>query len=89
MGLDNDMRQIFFGKEASTKWNRDHLIEKNANGTLVMLENVRHYCPDATFIFCSTNKVYGDRPNLLPLVEMEKRWEIEKDSTCYQALMRR
>lgn len=49
----------------------------NATGTLVMLENARQACPDAPFIFCSTNKVYGDRPNFLPLVEMERRWEIQ------------
>lgn len=131
VGLDNNMRQIFFGKEASTEWNRDRLrdayadryvhldidirdhgaVERvcaeygndidliihtaaqpshdwaasdpytdftvNANGTLVMLENARRFCPDAAFIFCSTNKVYGDRPNSLPLVELERRWEIE------------
>jgi CDP-paratose 2-epimerase len=41
----------------------------NANGTLVLLENFRKYCPDAVFIFTSTNKVYGDTPNFLPLVE--------------------
>src|SRR5215203_3704581 len=48
----------------------------NANGTLVMLEATRQFAPDATFIFTSTNKVYGDRPNELPLIELEKRWEI-------------
>lgn len=48
----------------------------NANGTLVILENCRQTCPQATFIFCSTNKVYGDRPNRLPLIEHETRWEI-------------
>jgi CDP-paratose 2-epimerase len=51
----------------------------NANGTLVLLENARQHCPDAPFIFCSTNKVYGDRPNTLPLVEHERRWEIAED----------
>ena len=51
----------------------------NANGTLVLLENTRQYCPDAVFIFCSTNKVYGDTPNRLPLVEQEYRWEIAND----------
>ena len=130
IGVDNNMRQIFFGEEASTTWNRDRLLEEhpgryvhhdvdvrdhaaverifeeygrdiaviihtaaqpshdwaardpytdftvNANGTLVMLENARRACPGAVFIFCSTNKVYGDRPNALPLVEEEKRWEI-------------
>lgn len=47
----------------------------NANGTLVMLEAARKHSPDAVFIFTSTNKVYGDTPNLLPLVEKEARWE--------------
>ena len=49
----------------------------NANGTLVMLEAVRKHAPDAVFIFTSTNKVYGDRPNALPMVELPTRWEIE------------
>lgn len=49
----------------------------NANGTLVLLEAYRTHCPDATFIFTSTNKVYGDRPNELPLVEHEHRWEVD------------
>lgn len=50
----------------------------NANGTLTILENTRLHCPDACFIFTSTNKVYGDLPNYLPLVEQETRWEVEK-----------
>jgi CDP-paratose 2-epimerase len=140
VGLDNNMRQTFFGEEASTAWNRDRLIEKypdqyihhnvdirdhdavkrvftdygkdidliihtaaqpshdwaandpytdftvNANGTLVMLENTRQHCPKATFIFCSTNKVYGDRPNSLPFVEQERRWEIEKWHPYYKGI---
>jgi CDP-paratose 2-epimerase len=49
----------------------------NANGTLVMLEAARKYCPDAVFVFTSTNKVYGDTPNALPLIEKETRWEVE------------
>jgi CDP-paratose 2-epimerase len=48
----------------------------NATGTLVLLEASRRFAPDAVFIFTSTNKVYGDRPNLLPLVEESTRWEI-------------
>ena len=51
----------------------------NANGTLNLLETTRMYCPDAVFIFTSTNKVYGDTPNLLPLVELETRWEIDQN----------
>ena len=49
----------------------------NANGTLTLLEATRQWAPDAVFIFTSTNKVYGDRPNQLPLVECETRWEID------------
>jgi CDP-paratose 2-epimerase len=128
-GIDNDMRQYFFGAEASTDWNRRQLEEEvagykhyradiraekaierifaehnrdirlvihtaaqpshdwaarepltdfsvNALGTLVLLEATRKHCPDAVFIFTSTNKVYGDTPNRLPLVETETRWEI-------------
>lgn len=50
----------------------------NANGTLTLLEATRKHCPDARFIFTSTNKVYGDAPNRLPLVEEETRWEIDR-----------
>jgi len=49
----------------------------NANGTLNLLEATRVHCPNAVFIFTSTNKVYGDRPNTLPLIESETRWEID------------
>ncbi len=49
----------------------------NANGTLVLLEATRQFCPEAVFAHCSTNKVYGDRPNTLPLVEQETRWELD------------
>ena len=128
VGVDNNMRQYFFGTEASTDWNRQKLetdlgkqyqhnnidirdnerleeifkkhhfeiiihtaaqpshdwavkepftdFSVNANGTLNMLENLRKFSPEATFIFTSTNKVYGDNPNLLPLVEKETRWEL-------------
>ena len=50
----------------------------NANGTLNLLEAFRLYCPDASFIFTSTNKVYGDTPNYLPLTEKKYRFEINK-----------
>ena len=49
----------------------------NAVGTLNLLENVRCFSPDAVFIFTSTNKVYGDTPNRLPLLEQATRWEID------------
>lgn len=50
----------------------------NANGTLNLLEATRQFSPNAVFIFTSTNKVYGDLPNSLPLVEEEFRWEVDK-----------
>jgi CDP-paratose 2-epimerase len=49
----------------------------NANGTLVLLECTRAHCAEAVFIFTSTNKVYGDTPNRLPLMEQETRWEVD------------
>ena len=52
----------------------------NATGTINMLELARLNCPNATFIFTSTNKVYGDKPNFLDLKEMETRWELKYDS---------
>ncbi|HLF19758.1 MAG TPA: NAD-dependent epimerase/dehydratase family protein, partial [Bacteroidota bacterium] len=130
VGIDNDMRRVFFGEDASTDWQRkqleaeiptyrhhaidirdQHAIESlfqqfgsdiklvvhaaaqpshdwaasdpltdftvNANGTLILLEATRRFAPDAVFIFTSTNKVYGDVPNFLPLVELEDRWEVD------------
>lgn len=54
----------------------------NANGTLHLLQATRDHCPEAAFIFTSTNKVYGDLPNRLPLEEHDRRWEIAA-SHCY------
>lgn len=137
VGIDNNMRQYFFGAESSTDWNRNRLQERytnyvhrtadirsveelalifkeygsdvkmivhtaaqpshdwaarepftdfsvNATGTLNMLEMTRQHCPEAVFIFTSTNKVYGDNPNFLPLVELETRWEISEDHAYYE-----
>lgn len=56
----------------------------NANGTLNMLELTRAHCPEAPFIFTSTNKVYGDTPNALPLVELDKRWELAGDHRWHE-----
>ena len=130
VGIDNDMRRVFFGDEASTMKNRRALeadlagythveadirddramaaqfqrhgkaiaavvhaaaqpshdwaasdphvdFSVNANGTLILLELARRHCPDAAFIFLSTNKVYGDAANRLDLVEKETRWELD------------
>lgn len=131
VGIDNNMREYFFGRDGSVSWNTQALKASlprfthypadirnegaignifrrygsetavvihaaaqpshdwaakepltdfgvNGTGTLILLEAVRKYCPDAPFIFTSTNKVYGDTPNSLPLVEMETRWEIDE-----------
>jgi CDP-paratose 2-epimerase len=132
VGIDNDMRQYFFGESASTRWSREKLCRDipayrhesvdirdalaidaiferygddiavvihtaaqpshdwaarepvtdfttNANGTLNLLEATRRHAERAVFIFTSTNKVYGDTPNALPLVELETRWELSPD----------
>jgi len=138
IGIDNDMRKVFFGNDASTAWNRrsmednleryvhcdvdvrdegaiDRIFARygtavsvvvhtaaqpshdwavrepltdfnvNACGTLNLLEACRRHAPDATFIFTSTNKVYGSRPNKLPLIEQETRWEIDKLHPYFEA----
>ncbi|OWY63880.1 NAD-dependent epimerase [cyanobacterium TDX16] len=58
----------------------------NANGTLNLLQATRENCPDSPFIFTSTNKVYGDLPNYLPLMEMETRWEINSSHRYYSGI---
>lgn len=137
VGIDNNMREYFFGQDGSVNWNtellkaslpgfvhhaadiRDTLAMQkifrrygkdigvvihaaaqpshdwaanepltdfsvNAMGTLILLETVRKYCPNAPFIFTSTNKVYGDTPNLLPLVEKSTRWEVEESHPFFE-----
>jgi CDP-paratose 2-epimerase len=59
-------------------------FEINANGTLNILEAYRIYNPDASFVFTSTNKVYGDRPNFLPLKEKKFRFEINSNHSFYK-----
>jgi CDP-paratose 2-epimerase len=58
----------------------------NANGTLNLLQATRTHAPDATFIHVSTNKVYGDRPNFLPLVERETRLELPSDHEYFTGI---
>jgi CDP-paratose 2-epimerase len=137
IGIDNNMREYFFGEDGSTEWNKNRLlktisnykdynadirnyqeIEKifkeygediklivhtaaqpshdwaakepltdfqvNATGTLNLLELTRQYCIKAVFIFTSTNKVYGDNPNFLPLIEKETRWEVDEKHPYYK-----
>ena len=61
-------------------------FEVNAMGTLNLLEAVRRHCPEAVFIFTSTNKVYGDTPNNLPLVERELRYEIDSQHPYHDGI---
>lgn len=137
-GIDNNMRQYFFGPEASTEWSRKKLEENlqqtyhhfvvdirdneklqpifaenefdliihtaaqpshdwaakepltdfgiNAVGTLNLLELYRKYSPKGVFIFTSTNKVYGDTPNRLPLIETKTRYELPKAHPYYNGI---
>ncbi len=133
VGIDNDMRRLFFGDDASNGRNHERLSKTlksythypvdirdeqsifrifakhgsnisavihtaaqpshdwamkepftdfsiNALGTLILLEATRKYCQDATFIFTSSNKVYGDFPNHLKFVERETRWELDPEN---------
>jgi len=138
VGIDNDLRAYFFGKEASTRWMQEILIKRypkhyhhfdfdirdndkliklfkdyrpaliihaaaqpshdwaakepftdftvNAGGTLNLLEATRQFVPEAVFIFTSTNKVYGDTPNRLPLVELDKRYEIDSKHPYFDGI---
>lgn len=139
VGIDNGMREVFFGPAASTRWMTEKLKKElrqythcdldirdaasitrlfsayssdiklivhtaaqpshdwaaqdpgmdfsvNANGTSVLLEAARNYAPDAVFIFMSTNKVYGDHPNRLPLLELNTRWEIDPAHDCVNGI---
>ncbi len=78
--LGTDIRVVIHtAAQPSHDWaSRDPHVDFaiNATGTLNLLESTRRYCPDAVFIFTSTNKVYGDHPNRLPFVELPTRWEV-------------
>ncbi len=140
IGVDNDMRKVFFGDDSSTAWMATELerelgdryrhesvdirdreaidalfrefgsdielvihaaaqpshdwaarepftdFDVNAGGTLNLLEATRSHCPEAVFIFTSTNKVYGDTPNRLPLQELDTRWEIDPEHTYHSGI---
>ena len=59
-------------------------FQVNATGTLNLLEASRAHCPEAPFIYLSTNKIYGDTPNRLPLEEKRTRWDIGESHPYYQ-----
>ena len=80
---------IHAAAQPSHEWAKNFPIidfEINAKSTLSLLENTKNFCPDATFIFMSTNKVYGDNPNKLKLIEKKTRWEISKKEKFYQGI---
>ena len=58
----------------------------NATGTLNLLELTKKYCPNAPFIFMSTNKVYGDNPNKLKIIEKKTRWELKKTDKNFKGI---
>ena len=58
----------------------------NATGTLNLLELTKKYCPEAPFIFMSTNKVYGDNPNKLKIIEKKTRWELKKTDKYFKGI---
>ena len=58
----------------------------NALGTINLLECTRQICPESVFIFTSTNKVYGDTPNNLPLIELENRWELDSSHKYFNGI---
>jgi CDP-paratose 2-epimerase len=139
VGIENDMRALFFGPEASTAHVTERLLAEhpefrsesadirdrdavervfreragqielvvhtaaqpshdwaasdpqtdfgvNAGGTLNLLEATRAHAPEASFVFCSTNKVYGDTPNRLPLQELEKRLELPESHRYFEGI---
>ena len=139
VGIDNNLRKFFFGKNGSTNWVKSKLLKRNKNfvnfnldirdfdklnnifkkyskkisviihcaaqpshdygknypfldfnvnatGTLNLLELTKKYCPNAPFIFMSTNKVYGDNPNKLKIIEKKTRWELKKTDKNFKGI---
>jgi len=139
IGIDNNLRQKFFGKDGNISWVKNKIkkdyknyrhynvdirnkaaVEKifkkykknikliihsaaqpshdwakikpfvdfsvNATATLNLLQLTKKYSYDSPFIFLSTNKVYGDNPNYLPLKELKTRWEISKKNKFYKGI---
>ena len=139
IGIDNNSRKFFFGKDGDISWVKKNLLKSNKNyfhknidirnyyalekifkkyrknikliihsaaqpshdwakqkpiidfninalGTLNLLELTKKFCKNSAFIFMSTNKVYGDRPNFLPLKASHKRWEISKKHKFFKGI---
>ena len=139
IGIDNNLRKLFFGKNGSTAWLKSQLLKRNKNfknynidirnlnglekifkkyskkvsviihcaaqpshdygknfpiidfnvnatGTLNLLELTKRYCAESPFIFMSTNKVYGDNPNNLKIIEQKYRWELKKNNKYFKGI---
>ena len=139
IGIDNNLRKFFFGKDGSTINVKKDLLKKNkrfrnfnldirnfnqlekifkrysrnikiiihcaaqpshdygknypridfdvnASGTLNLLELTKKYCPNSVFIFMSTNKVYGDNPNKLKIIENKTRWELNRNDIYFKGI---
>ena len=80
---------IHCAAQPSHDYGKDHPFldfSVNATGTLNLLELTKKYCPSAPFIFMSTNKVYGDNPNKLRIVEKKTRWELKKTDKNFKGI---
>jgi CDP-paratose 2-epimerase len=80
---------IHTAAQPSHDWAACHPLvdfEINALATVSLLEAVRRYCPDAAFVFLSTNKVYGEAPNRLPLIELDRRWDLPSGHSHYDGI---
>ena len=80
---------IHTAAQPSHDWAASNPIEDftiNALGTINLLENMRNHSSEAVFIFTSTNKVYGNTPNFLPLIEEETRWELESSHNWFDGI---
>ena len=58
----------------------------NSTATLILLNAYKNFCPEIPFIYVSTNKVYGDNPNKLKIIEKKTRWEIKKTDKYYKGI---
>lgn len=80
---------IHCAAQPSHDWAKNNVLvdfDINARGTIILCEAMKNYAKDSLFIFLSTNKVYGDNPNKLPLIEYENRYEIDNDHVFFDGI---
>ena len=80
---------IHCAAQPSHDYGKNHPIidfNVNASGTLNLLDLTKKYCDNSPFIFMSTNKVYGDNPNKLKLIEKKNRWELDADHKYFKGI---